>query len=208
VISVTGDGGLKGVTAAMPLRLELVGAETDAIGSVGELRIEPAGRRLDAAGILHLPFFFSMPTMLSGDRRIPAPRAASRDGDRPSKYRRPASPAFPHADRAAAEQQGLRGLGGRIDEDRARRLEDARSRYAVPRAACNRDWPAARRAAPDRRLDQGARDRGALLLAADSCSGVRVQIRLELQEPRGSATRFSISARGLPCTRNGEAMFS
>ena len=60
---------------------------------------------------------------------------------RPSRQRR----------RIAAEQQRLVRLGRRIDEDRAgSRRRCAAVRRAVPRAACSRDWRAARRAAPGR----------------------------------------------------------
>ena len=58
-------------------------------------------------------------------------------------------------------------------------------------------------------LDEGARDRGALLLAA----GKLVRPALEHRR-RGAAapppcsTRRSISRSGMPATRSGEAMFS
>jgi hypothetical protein len=107
--------------------------------------------------------------------------------------------AFPHAHGAAAEQQRLGGLGGSIDEDRARSLEDARQLGAqllaqlviqigerlVARAIAVRCcWP------------------------PESCSGVRDRNGSSRNSFTASPTRRSISSRGRPCTRSGEAMFS
>jgi hypothetical protein len=42
----------------------------------------------------------------------------------------------------------------------------------------------------------------------ESCNGVRFRYGSSFNSLAASCTRFSISARGLPCTRKGEAMFS
>ena len=111
---------------------------------------------------------------------------------------------------AAAEQQRLGGLGRGIDEDRAGRLEDARQLGAQFLAQLVVEI--GQRLVEQHQigaLHQRARDRGALLLAAGQLQRRAVEIGLELQQLRGLAARaLSISARGLPCTRSGEAMFS
>ena len=112
--------------------------------------------------------------------------------------------------RVAAEQQRFRRLGGGIDEDRAGGLEDARQFGAQFLAQLVVEI--GERLVEQHQigvLDQRAGDRGALLLAAGELQRRALQIRLELQQrARLPCTRFSISARGLPCTRSGEAMFS
>ena len=118
--------------------------------------------------------------------------------------------ALPHADGAAAEQQRLGRLGRRVDEDRAGGLEDARQFGAqflaqlvveIGERLVEQHQVGA--------LDQRARDRGALLLAAGQLQRRAVQIRLELQQLRGLLDARSRSRRAAcRCTRSGEAMFS
>jgi hypothetical protein len=95
--------------------------------------------------------------------------------------------AFPHADGAAAEQQRFRRLGGGIDEDRAGGLEDARQFGAQFLAQLVVEI--GERLVQQHQigaLDQRARDRGALLLAAGQLQRRALQIRLE----RSSFGRF------------------
>ena len=112
--------------------------------------------------------------------------------------------------RAAAEQQRLGGLGGRVDEDRAGRLEDARQLGAQLLAQLVVEI--GERLVEQHQvgaLDQRARDRGALLLAAGQLQRRAVEIGLELQQPRDARARArSISRCGGRATRSGEAMFS
>src|ERR1700752_1904449 len=88
--------------------------------------------------------------------------------------------ALPHANRATAKQQCLRGLSSRIDKDRARRLEDARQLGAqllaelvveIGQGLVEQHEVGA--------LDQRAGNRSALLLAAGELQRRARQIRLE-----------------------------
>ena len=90
--------------------------------------------------------------------------------------------AFPHADGAAAEQQGFGRLGRRVDEDRAGGFEDpwqlgaqflAQLVVEIGERLVQQHEVGA--------LDQRACDRGALLLAAGQLQRRAMQIRLQLQ---------------------------
>ena len=118
--------------------------------------------------------------------------------------------ALPHADGAPAKQQRFGRLRGGVDEDRAGGLENARQFGAqflaqlvieIGEGLVEQHQIGA--------LDQRARDRRALLLAAGQLQRRAVQIRLEPQELcRLLHPHLRFPARGLPCTRSGEAMFS
>ena len=110
----------------------------------------------------------------------------------------------------AAEQQRLERLGRRIDEDRAGRGEDPRQLLAQFLAQLVVEI--GERLVEQHEvgvLDDGARQRRALLLAAGKLErraveqGVSFEQRGRLAHPRG---RWSASVA--PATRSGEAMFS
>ena len=117
--------------------------------------------------------------------------------------------ALPHADGPAAEQQGFGRLRRRVDEDRAGCFKNARQFGAQFLAQLVIEI--GERLVQQHQigaLHQRAGNRGALLLAAGQLQRRAIQIRFQLQEPCGLLHALLDLSRGLPCTRNGEAMFS
>ena len=98
--------------------------------------------------------------------------------------------------RVAAEQQRLGRLGRGIDEDGARLGEDARQFLAQLLAQLvveiGERLVEQHKVGP---LDEGARDRGALLLPAGELQRPAVEEGLELEELRGLGDAFGRSAR-------------
>ena len=119
-------------------------------------------------------------------------------------------PALEQGRRIAAEEQRLLRLRRGIDEDGAGGGEDARQLLAQFLAQLVVEI-GQRLVEQDeiRPLHQGARDGGALLLAAGKVERLAVEIGLELQKLGGIAhARLDLVCAGRPATRRGEAMFS
>ena len=190
---------------------ELMRAEADPVAAVGEIAVKAVGRRALAGGVVDR-------AVLLLDADLVQRRIGEDFGD--AQRLRPAVDArrvaglqdlaFPHADGAAAEQQRLRRLGRRIDEDRAGGLEDARQLGAQLLAQLVVE--VGQRLVEQHEvgaLDQRACDRGALLLPAGQLQRRAVEIRLELQQLRDAPARARrCRPWRLPETRSGEAMFS
>jgi hypothetical protein len=114
-------GRLKRVAAGLAAGdFELVSAEADAIRPVAQGRIEPGGRGLDSAEILHAAVLLldldDVERRIGEHLRHPQGVRASIDFWGLAGLQ---NLAFPHAEGVAAEQQGFRRLRRRIDEDRA-----------------------------------------------------------------------------------------
>src|ERR1700738_3586140 len=102
-------------------------AKTDAVGAVAKTGIESAGRRLHAAGVLHRATALFDANDVEGwvGKHL---GDAERIGMAIDLWGLAGLQdlALPHADSTAAKQQRFGRLGGRVDEDRAGGLEDAR----------------------------------------------------------------------------------
>ncbi len=110
----------------------------------------------------------------------------------------------------APEKQRFERLGGRIDEDRAGRGEDARQLFAQLLAELVVE--VRERLVEEHEvgaLHDGARQRCALLLAAGKLERAARKQRLELHQRRGLAhAPIDLRLAATRATRSGEAMFS
>ena len=110
----------------------------------------------------------------------------------------------------AAEKQRLERLGGRVDEDRAGGGEDARQLLAQLLAELVVE--VGERLVEEHEvglLDDGARERGALLLAAGELQRLAVEQRRRASSAPPSRARAGRDRPSCaPATRSGEAMFS
>ena len=111
----------------------------------------------------------------------------------------------------AAQQQGLDRLGGGIDHGAAATLEEPRQ--FVAQLLAQLEVQIGQRLVEQHQigvLDQGAGQRGALLLAAGQFPGFAAfSIGVEFQEVGDLVDPpLDFSAAATPATRSGEAMFS
>jgi hypothetical protein len=163
---------------------ELVGAEAHAVRPVGQPGIESVGGRRAAAaiddGAVLLLDGHGVEGRIGEQLRDSQAVRPTVDARRATNLQRAA---LRQADGAPAQQQRFRRLGGGVDEDGARHLEDARQLGAQFLAQLVVEI--GQRLVEQHQigaLDQRAGDGGALLLAARQSERQAVEIRLQPQQ--------------------------